>query len=658
MPDMRKLAVSAMFLVTVSGFAIDPATMDPSVAPGDDFFSYANGKWVAATSIPADRASFGAASVVAEEANRRTAELIRKAKHSKVGDSYAAFMDEKTIESRGIEPLEGDLRAITAIGDRTALAARLGGELRADVDPLNNTDFQTDRLFGLFVSPDFADSSRNVAYLLQGGLGMPDRENYVSTAAHDVELQQKYREHIAAVLKLAGIQHAAERAERIYGLERKIAEAHATRTQSIDVHHANNPWTPADFLAKAPGLEWPTYFNKAGLASQPKIIVWHPNAVTGISALVASEPLEVWKDYLAFHAIDRMSNFLPKAFSDERFNFYSTAINGIAQQRDRWKRAVDATNEALGFEVGKLYVARYFPASSKAKVQAMVKNIAAAFSRRIDQLEWMTPATRAKAKAKVSTLYVGIGYPDRWPDYEGLEVRKDDAFGNAVRAAQFQYRRTLAKIGKPVDRTEWWLTPQTVDALNVPLQNALNFPAAILTAPYFDPSAGAAENYGAIGAVIGHEISHSFDDQGSQFDEQGRLANWWTPDDFAHFSAAAARLVAQYDAYEPLPGIHVNGKLTLSENIADVAGLSASYDGYRASNPAAADDKRFFLAWAQMWRRKVREAALRSSLITNGHAPAEARSNGVRNLDAWYTAFGVKAGERLYVAPEQRGRVW
>jgi putative endopeptidase len=666
MPGMRKLSLLAILLYTAAALAIDTKGMDPSVAPGDDFFSFANGAWFKATPIPPERASIGTSSIVAEEANRRTAELIRNAKGSKVGDYYAAFMDEQTIESRGLDPLKSELRAIVAIGDRSALASKLGSDLRADVDALNATNFQTDRLFGLWVSPDFANPAVNVPYLLQGGLGMPDRENYVSTGANDVDLQKKYREHIAAVLKLAGIDDAANRTSRIYDLERKIAEAHATRTESVDVQKGNNPWTLAEFATKAPGIDWPAYFTAARLASQPKIIVWHPRAVAGIALLARSEPLDAWKDYLIFHAIDRMSKYLPKAFADERFRFYSAALSGATQQRDRWKRAVDETNLALGDAVGRLYAAKYFPPASKARVQAMVKTMVGVFSRRIDALPWMTPATKANAKAKLGTLYVGIGYPEHWRDDSGLEVRRDDAYGNAERSSLFDYRAALAKLGKPVDRTEWWITPQTVDALNLPLQNALNFPAAILQPPYFDPNSDAAENYGAIGSVIGHEISHSFDDQGSQFDAQGRLANWWTAEDFAHFSEAAARLEAQYSAYEPLPGIHVNGKLTLSENIADVAGLSAAYDGYRSSlggkeGPTMkgyGGDQRFFIAFGQAWRRKTRPEALRGSLITNGHAPAEYRADTARNLDAWYTAFNVKPGQKLYLQPAERVRVW
>ena len=653
----------------------DVAGMEKTVHPGDDFYAYANGGWMKATAIPADRSSFGAFSILDEEINSRTVGLIQGASKSrgpagsqadKVGAYYDAYMDEKAIEDRGLAPLKAELDRIGAIADRTALARVLGGELRADVDALNNTNFHTDRLFGLWVSPDFANPDRNVAYLMQGGLGMPDRDNYRNAGAKDVELQGKYQAHIAAVLKLAGIPDADAKAERIYGLERQIADVHVSRTDSVDVHKANNPWRPEEFPVRAPGLDWKTYLDVAGLSGQPMIMVWHPSGVSGIAGLVGSQPLDVWKDYLTFHAIDRASQLLPRAFADERFRFYGTALTGALEQRDRWKRAVASTNEALGDAVGKLYVERYFPPEAKAQAQAMVKNIVAAFGRRIDHLEWMSPATRAKAKAKLGTLYVGIGYPEHWRDYSGLQVERGDALGNAERAELFDYRESLAKLGKPVDKTEWCMTPQTVNAVNLPLQNALNFPAAILNPPFFDAAADPAQNYGAIGTVIGHEISHSFDDQGSQFDARGRLADWWTPEDFAHFGAAAERLAAQYDAYEPLPGLHVNGKLTLSENIADVAGISASLDGYRSAyggKPAPVlggftGDQRFFLAFAQAWRRKTRPEALRGALMTDGHAPGEFRADTVRNIDAWYQAFDVQAGRKLYLAPENRVRVW
>jgi putative endopeptidase len=653
---------------------LDVAGMDKSVNPGDDFFLYANGNWVKSTPIPPDRSRYGVFTMLDEEANRRTADLIRDAEKSnapagsevrKIGDYYDAYMDERAIESKGLSPVKSELEEIAGVKDKSALARVVGAQLRADVDPLNNTNFQTDRLFGLWVSPDFNNPARNVAYLMQGGLGLPDRDNYLNTDANNTDLQAKYRAHVAAILKLAGATDADAKASRIYELENKIAAAHVNRTDSEDVHKANNPWRLREFSTRAPGLDWAKFFDAAGLNTQPMIMVWQPAGVTGIAALVGSQPLDVWKDYLTFHALDRASSLLPKTFADERFKFYGTVLSGIPQQRERGKRAVEATSDALGDAVGKLYVKNYFPPEAKATAQAMVKNIIAAFGRRIDRLDWMSPATRAKAKAKLATLYVGIGYPEKWRDYSALKITSDDALGNLQRTELFNYRESLAKLGKPVDKTEWWMTPQTVNAVNLPLQNALNFPAAILNPPFFDAAADPALNYGGIGAVIGHEISHSFDDQGSQFDASGRLLNWRTPEDLAHFRAAADRLAAQFDAYEPLPGLHVNGKLTISENIADVAGISASYDGYRAAYGNSAPvlqgftgEQRFFLSFAQIWRAKSRPEALRVLLMTNGHAPEEYRADTVRNIDAWYQAFDVQPRSRLYLAPDARVRVW
>jgi putative endopeptidase len=655
-----------VLLLAAAPAGLDLAGMDRSVRPGDDFFAFANGKWASTTPIPADRSSWGVFPTLAEKADKRTADLIRETKEKKIADYYAAYMDEAAIEKKGLHPLDRELATIRAINDKAALARYAGSTLRADVDPLNNTNLYTSRLFGLFVSPDFDKPATNAAYLLQGGLGMPDREYYLGSDERAKATQGKYREHIATVLKLAGIDKVNERAARIYDLEHRIAEAHASRTDSEDVHKANNRWSRAELASKAPGLDWPAFFQAAGLTAPHDIFVWQPSGIIGIAKLVGSEPLDLWKDYLLFHAVDRAAPLLPKAFVDENFRFYGTALSGATELRARWKRAVSSTNAALGDAVGQLYVERYFPPASKAAAQAMVKNIVAAFGKRIDRLDWMTAATRAKAKAKLGTLYVGIGYPEVWRSYVGLRVDRSDAFGNAERAERFDYQGAVARIGKPVDKRQWWLTPQTVNALNIPLQNALNFPAAILEPPFFDGTADPVLNYGGIGTVIGHEISHSFDDQGSQFDAQGRLANWWTPQDFAHFQESADRLAAEFNAYEPLPGLHVNGKQTLSENIADVAGLSASYDGYRnayGGKPAPvaqgfSGDQRFFLAFAQIWRSKMRPEALRRAILTDGHAPAQYRADTVRNIDAWYAAFEVKGGETLYLAPPARVRVW
>jgi len=654
---------------------LDLAGMDKAVTPGDDFFAYANGAWAKATPIPPDRSSYGVFASLAELTAQRTADVIKDAGASnaaagsearKVGDFYDGYLDEAGIDAKGLAPIRPKLAAIAAVSDRTGLAKALGAAVRADVDALNATNFHTDNLFGLWVSPGFADAGTNAAYLLQGGLGMPDREYYLSVDPKMVGFQQAYQAHIARVLTLAAVPDAGAKAAQVYALEKKLAQVHVSRAESEDVHKVGSPWPLAQFAARAPGVDWPAFFQAAGLSGAGSLVAWQPGAVKGEAALVASQPLDAWKAWLTFHALDHEWNVLPKAFRDEGFAFYGKTLNGALQPRPRWKQAVDATNDALGDAVGQLYVAKWFPPKAKADAQAMVGNIVAAFSKRIDRLTWMSPQTKAKAQAKLKTLVIGVGYPDHWRSYAGLAVARGDALGNHERAELAAYHHALGKIGRPVDKAEWWMTAQEVNAVNLPLQNALNFPAAILQPPFFDADADPALNYGGIGATIGHEISHSFDDQGSQFDETGRLANWWTPADFAHFKASGDRLAAEFDSYEALPGLHVNGRQTLSENIADVAGLCAAYDGYQASlggKPAPTvqgltGDQRFFLAFAQVWRFKAREPALRRQVLTDGHAPANFRAETVRNLDAWYAAFQVKPGQKLYLAPGDRALVW
>ncbi|MEG3151100.1 M13 family metallopeptidase [Sphingomonas sp. ZT3P38] len=435
---------------------------------------------------------------------------------------------------------------------------------------------------------------------------------------------------------------------------------------SQDPHKANNPWTRADFAKKAPGLDWDAFFGAAGLSGQQDFIVWHPTATAKLSALVASEPIEAWRDWLAFHHINTVTAVLPRAFDDASFEFFGKTLSGTQQPRPRDKRAISAVNVNLGDAVGRSYVAKFFPASSKTDIQNMVKNILGAFDKRVAALTWMASATKAEARRKIQTMSVGIGYPDTWRDYGSLEIKANDALGNVQRAQLAEYRHQLGKIGKAPDKGEWWMTPQTVNAVNLPLQNSLNFPAAILEAPFYDPRADAASNYGSIGAVIGHEISHSFDNVGAEFDSTGKLRNWWTPADFAHFKEQSAALVAQYNAYEALPGLHLSGEQTLGENIADVAGLTAAYDAYHASlggkAPPVIDgltgDQRFFLAFAQSWREKTREKAMRQQIATDGHSPGRFRAQTVRNIDAWYGAFAVQPNQKLYLAPEKRVKVW
>jgi predicted metalloendopeptidase len=676
------LATTALTLSTAltaaapanSASGLDLAGIERSVTPGDDFFRYANGAWIAQTEIPPDRSSFGADAILDELTRKRIVELIQGAAqaapaHSdaaKVGTYYAAYLDEASIESAGIKPLQPALERIVAVKDRADLARALGATLRADVDVLNATNLHTENLFGLWVAQDLSDPTRYAPFLLQGGLVMPDRDYYLNPSQKMAAIRTQYQAHIAAVLTLANFSEPKERAARIFALERRIAEAHWSRQDSEQVSKGNNHWKAATFPQRAPGLDWSAYFAAAGLAKQEDFVVWQPSALISIAALSASEPLETWKDWLRFHLLEHHSPYLSKAFDAEHFAFHQHILSGTPQQRPRWKRAVDETNTALGEAVGQLYVQRYFQPSEKARAEAMVKNLLAAFAVRIDHLEWMAPQTRARAKAKLSALKVGVGYPDHWRSYAALQIKSGDAFGNAERAERFELQRSLAKLGTPVDRSEWAMTPQEVNAVNLPAMNALNFPAAILQPPYFDPARDAVMDYGAIGAVIGHEISHSFDDQGALFDASGRLENWWTPQDFAHFEAAGKRLAEQFNAYHPYPDIHVNGAQTLSENIADVAGLSVAYDAWRltlAGKAAVGADgfsaeQLFFLSFAQSWREKMREAALRRQIVANGHAPAEYRADTVRNLDPWYAAFDVKPGQKLYLAPAERVRVW
>jgi putative endopeptidase len=654
---------------------ISVANMDRSVTPGDNFYLYANGDWIKRTVIPADRAGIGVFSTLDDMANKNTAALIQESAKAdapagsearKIADLYNSYMNESAIEAKGLTPLHPQLAAIAAIHTKGDLARALGESLRADVDPLNNTNFHTANLFGLWVAPGFNDPEHYHPYLLQGGIELPDREYYLGDSAHAKEILAKYQTHVAAMFRLAGFDDADARATRVIALEHAIAETHRSLADNEDIHKADNTWKRADFAAKAPGLDWAGYFQAAGLADQTSFIVWQPDAFIGEAALVASTPVDTWKDWLAYHTIEEYAGVLPKALADERFDFFGKTLVGVPQQRPRAQRGVFVVDDLLGDAVGKIYAQRYFSPEAKAAAEAMVSNIIAAYRVRIGALTWMASATKAEAEAKLNALYVGVGYPETWHSYDGYQVKPDDIFGNVWRAGTFHYHQQVERLGKDVDRKEWSMTPQTVNAVNLPLQDALNFPAAILQPPFFDAKAPAAANYGAIGSVIGHEISHTFDTEGSTFDAKGRLRDWWTPADLAHFDAATAKLAAQYDTYMPFPDVHVNGKQTLAEDIADVAGISAAYDGYHASlagkhapeQDGFTGDQQFFIAFGQNWGSKTRPAALRRQVMTDPHAPAEYRADTVRNIDAWYTAFDVKPGQKLYLAPPDRVRIW
>jgi endothelin-converting enzyme/putative endopeptidase len=654
---------------------VDRADMDTSVKPGNDFYGYANGTWLKRTEIPPDRASYGVFGQLFDVASKRTAGLIEEAAKSsapersgkrKIADLYNSYMDEAGIESRGIAPLKPRLDTIAAVSDKKQLARALGESIRADVDPLNNTNFHTANIFGLWVAPNFNNPSHYTAYLMQGGVELPDREYYLSDNEHMNEIRAEYQAHVSRMLKLAGFSDTDARAKRIFDLEHAIAEKHWTLAEDQDIHKANNPWKRAEFATKAPGLDWDEFFQGAGLDEQQAFIVWQPSAFAGESSLVASESLGAWKDLLAYHVIEEYGSALPKAIVDERFAFFGKTLSGTPQMLPRWRRGVNVVNGVLGDEVGRLYAQRYFPPEAKKRVQAMVENIKAAFRKRVDALSWMDPATKAEAKTKLDSLYVGIGYPETWHDYDALDIKHDDIFGNLWRSDLFEYRRQVSRLGKAVDRHEWSMTPQTVNAVNLPLQNALNFPAAILEPPFFDSKAPDAANYGSIGSIIGHEVSHTFDTEGSTFDANGALRNWWKPADLEHFNAATKKLAQQYDTYRPFPDLSLNGQQTLAENIADLGGLAASYEAYRASlngrtapvEAGLSGDQQFFLAFAQGEKNKERDAALRRQVMTDEHSPSRYRVATVRNLDPWYSAFDVKTGEKLYLPPDERVRIW
>jgi len=668
---MSLCAATVSLQVQASG--IDLAAMDRSVQAGEDFYRYANGRWLESTSIPPDRSRWGNFSRIEERVAGETRALIEHVDRASAApdavrahDYYQAILDQDGIDARGVAPLQAALAQIELIQDAAALARALGAGVRADVDPLNDTHFATPNLLGLWVAPALNDTRHMLPYLLQGGLSLPDREFYVADSSRMSAIRARFLEHIRRMFALAGIADAGPRAQAVFDLEQDLAKGHVTRTDSEDVQKTRQVWSRQDLAARAPGLDWKLFLDAAGLADQSDIGVWHPDALVSAAHLVQEVPTAVWRDWLRLHLLDGLAPVLPRAFDDEHFAMYGTGLTGVPTQRERWKRALAATNAALPDAVGRLYVEHAFPASSKQRVQAMVQRIVSAFDQRIARLAWMEPQTRSEARAKLRKLIVGVGYPEHWHSYADLEVRQDDPVGNQLRAGLFHRTAELARLQAPVDRNEWCMAAQTVNAVNLPLQNALNFPAAILQPPFFDPTAADALNYGAIGTIIGHEISHSFDDQGAQFDADGTLRNWWTDQDLAHFSAVSASLARQFSAYRPFADAAVDGRLTLSENIADIGGLAAAYDafhslpqsGTRAARGRLGADQEFFIAFAQAWQVLEREQQLRQQLVVDSHAPAPYRVATVRNLDGWYRAFGVHRGQTLYLAPKDRAAVW
>jgi len=642
----------------IGNYGFDEAGMDKGIAPGDDFYGFANGTWAQSTQIPSDKSNFGMFTVLDDLSKQRTQEILEAAKtdpNSKIGVAYATYLDTATIDAKGLAPIQPWLDQIKGLKAKSGLAALYA---QADRNGVRH-------LFGAYVGQDDKNPEVYALNFGQGGLGMPDRDYYLSKDAKLVETRNAYEKHLANVLTLAGEPNAAARAKAILAFETRIAQAHWTRIDSRDANKTYNKLTVAQLTRRAPGFDFKGFFTGIG-ANVDSVIVAQPSAVTGIARQVQATPLGVLKDQLLIRSLDGFADVLPSAFDKEQFAFSGTVLSGTPEQQARWKRAVEFTTDAVSDEVSKAYVAKYFPPATKAAADTLVKNVIAAMDRRIDQLDWMAPETKVKAHAKLAAFTPKIGYPDQWHDYSNLRIVAGDAFGNNVRANNWAHEDQVSKLGSPIRRWEWGMTPMEVNAYANFGMVEIVFPAAILQPPFFDPNADPAVNYGGIGAVIGHELSHHFDDQGAKYNAEGRLTDWWTPADVAAFKSRTDALSAQYDKYEPLPGMHVKGALTLGENVADLAGLTVAYDAYKTSLGGEAapvidgtsGDQRFYLGWAQVWRRNYREANLRQRLLTDPHSPSEQRAWVVRNLDPWYSAFAPAPANKLFLTPEQRVRIW
>lgn len=637
--------------------------IDDSVRAQDDFYRYTNGKWLATTEIPADKSNYGIFTVLADKAREDVQKIIENAGTSdkpeakKLADLYASVMDTATIETLGISVLDGLLADIEAIADADTLASYFGGALRNGVSGP----------FSFYINNDSKQPDRYVPYFYQAGIGLPDRDYYFRDDEKSVQTRQAYLEHIAKMYDLAGWGNGNAAAQTIMTLETAIAEGHWTRVERRDRDKTYNLHTPTSLATIAPGVNWMAALTAAGMVDQAEFVVRNPSYFTHLGELMGKFNLADWKTYARWQVLNTYANVLPEAIDAQNFAFYGTVLKGTEAQEDRWKRAVSTVNGILGEQVGQIYVAEHFPPAAKARMNELVENLREAYRQSILDLAWMGDETKQKAIEKLQKFRPKIGYPDKWKDYSGLEIAADDLFGNTLRANRFEYDEQMAKLGSPVNRDEWFMTPQTVNAYYNPSMNEIVFPAAILQPPFFDLKADDAVNYGGIGGVIGHEMGHGFDDQGAKSDGDGVLQNWWTEQDLAEFKARTQQLVQQYNEFTVLDGEHVNGELTLGENIGDLGGLSIAYKAYQLSlgDQAAAEmdgfsgDQRFFLGWAQVWARKYRDEELLQRLITDPHSPSIFRTNGVvRNMPEFYQAFDVKEGDQLYLPAEQRVKIW
>jgi putative endopeptidase len=656
-------AAPAAVKPVIGDFGLDLSAGKHSVKPGDDFFAYANGAWYDSFTIPADHSSFGPFDQLDELSKQRVRAIIEQAAaahaatatpEQQIGDFYAAFMDQDAIEAKGIAPAQPDLDRITAANTREGLAHLFG-----------EPGFAT--LFDVQLPADFKNPDRYSVFISQSSLGLPDRDYYLKDDPQLKALRVKYVAYVAQILTLGGASDAQPKAGDIMAFETAAAKVHWPIEKRRDYAAIYNPRSKEQLLAFAPGFPWQVFLEAQQLGARQELVLAELSAVHDLAELFNRTPVTTLKAFLTFHYLSSHAQYLPRRFDEARFAFYGQTMRGQPQQRERWKRGVDAVDGALGESVGRLYVAQYFPPDSKAKMQQLVVDLRAALSQRIDALDWMTPPTKSRAHEKLAMFTPKIGYPDKWKDYSALAIRRDDLIGNVRRAAEWDWNYQVARLDKPVDRAEWQMTPQEINAYYNPSNNEIVFPAAILQPPFFDPNADPAVNYGAIGAVIGHEIGHGFDDQGRKFGPDGAMQDWWTAQDAEVFTARTARLIKEFSGFEALPGLKVNGANTIGENIGDLGGLNMAHEAYVISlkgQPAPVidgltGDQRFFLAYAQVWRSKYREGALREQVMADVHSPDNFRVNGpLPNIDAWYAAFNIQPGDKLYIKPEDRVRIW
>ena len=661
--EKEEAAAHANAAPELGAWGVAAEYINEDVDPGDDFYQHVSGKWLDTFEIPDEFSSYGSFTVLFERSEERVRGIIEEAAagrnatgsvEQKIGDFYASYIDVDAINAAGLGPIAEDLAYIDAIETHEDAA-------RAMARP----DLGLNSFFGGWVDIDSKQTDRYIVYLTQSGLGLPNRDYYLEEKFADK--REKYRQYIEEILTLSQTPDAAAKAQRVYNLEVAMAEVHWEPAKRRNRDLTYNLKTAEELTAFAPGAPWSAILEESGLANQTEFVVREDDAIKNLATIFAETPVGTWKDYLKFHLLSANAAILPTEFDDANFAFFGTEMRGQPKKRERWKRGVAAVNGALGEAVGKVYVEKYFPADSKVKMDALVENLRRALDERLDTLEWMSDETKAEAHRKLEKFTPKIGYPEKWEDYSNFKVNRGDAYGNAKQANAFQWEDQISKLGGPIDKTEWFMNPQTVNAYYSPNRNEIVFPAAILQAPFFDPNADAAVNYGGIGAVIGHEMGHGFDDQGRKSDGDGVLRDWWTAEDAANFQKLADKLGAQYAKYEPIEGFPINPELTMGENIGDVGGLAMAYHAYKLSlngeDAPVIDgytgDQRFFMAWAQVWKRIVREEHLKNQIAGDPHSPARYRVNGVvRNMDAWYEAFAIDEDDALYLPPEERVQIW